>query len=443
MTLHHEVEAKLKAAGVFVGDLVEVSSSGGTTAGILMPHSDYSDPRAVVLKLDSGYNIGLRVDDSTVVRLREHRKPKAYAGSDEPLTGSPAPPRGFIALIGTGGTIASYVDYETGAVNPALTSRELATAVPEVMERYPLRPIALFSVFSENLRFEHWVRLAEEIAAQVEEGAAGIVIPHGTDTMAYTAAALAFAIENPPVPIVLVGSQRSSDRPSSDAALNLMCAAKTASSDLAEVLVVMHDRTGDDRCAVHLGVRVRKMHSSARSAFRSINARPLATCDGNALTFTPGATYRKRSGGRKVALRALFEGSVALLSHYPNFPPSLLEAAISRCKGVVIAGTGLGHVGEDLIPLIARACERGYPVVMTTQCIYGGTGLGVYSTGRKLIKAGVIDAGDTLSEVAVVKLMWALANAKSAHEVREIMQRNLVGERGLRRTFEGSGEDEP
>jgi glutamyl-tRNA(Gln) amidotransferase subunit D len=437
-----DVIKMLGAAGVKEGDLVDASVRGQTLTGVLMPHSDFSDPKTLVLKLDSGYNMGVKVDSNSAVRLKEKRAAKAYAGGDAPAVGGGDRPRGFLALIGTGGTIASYVDYETGAVEPALTSRELATAVPEVAARYLLKPIALLSEFSENIRPEHWVKIAHEVKRQIEEGATGVIIPHGTDTLGFTAAALAFMIEEPPVPIVVVGSQRSSDRPSSDASFNLLCAARVASSDIAEVVAVMHERTSDERCAVHLGVRVRKMHSSQRSAFRSINATPLGTTDGNTVTVAQGAHFRKRSDGRKVVLREKMAEPVALLQHYPGFPLSILKTAVADCKGIVMAGTGLGHVSEDMLAEIERVCATGYPLVMTTQCLYGSTGLNVYSTGRKLIQAGVIDGGDTLPETAYVKLMWAIAHAERPHEVRAIMKRNLAGELSERRTFEGSGEDE-
>ncbi len=437
-----EVVKMLETAGIHEGDLVEAVVRGRTLAGLLMPHSDFSDPKTLVLKLDSGYNVGIKLDAEGVIRLKERREAKHYAGAEEPSAPQEAHGRGFLALIGTGGTIASYVDYETGAVQPALTSRELATAVPEVAQKYTLKPIALFSEFSENLRPEHWVKIAQEVRRQVEEGATGVIIPHGTDTLGFTAAALSFMLENPPVPVVVVGSQRSSDRPSSDASFNLLCAARVAVSDIAEVVAVMHDRTGDERCAVHLGVRVRKMHTSARSAFRSINATPLAFTDGETLTVAPGASFRQRTGGRKLQLRDKLAEPVALLHHHPGFPPSVLKTAIADCKGVVIAGTGLGHTSEDIIDVIEKACARGYPIVMTSQCLYGRTGLNVYSTGRRLLQAGVIDGADMLPETAFVKLMWAIAHAERPHDVRGLVQRNLVGELSERRTFEGSGEDE-
>ena len=437
-----DVGKMLAAAGIREGDLIEAVLRGRALTGLLMPHGDFSGPKTLVLKLESGYNVGITVDAEATVRLKERRESKGYVGVEGPAATAEARAQGFLALIGTGGTIASYVDYETGAVQPALTSRELATAVPEVAQRYTLKPVALLSEFSENLRPEHWVKIAHEVRRQVEEGATGVIILHGTDTLGFTAAALSFILENPPVPVVLVGSQRSSDRPSSDASFNLLCAARIAVSDIAEVVAVMHDRTGDERCAVHLGVRVRKMHSSARSAFRSINATPIAFTDGETVTVAPGASFRKRTGGRKVQVRDKLAEPIALLHHHPGFPLSILKTAIADCKGVVIAGTGLGHTSEDVIEVIEKACARGYPIVMTSQCLYGRTGLNVYSTGRRLVQAGVIDGGDMLPETALVKLMWAVAHAQRPHDVRGLVQRNLVGEISDRRTFEGSGEDE-
>jgi glutamyl-tRNA(Gln) amidotransferase subunit D len=302
--------------------------------------------------------------------------------------------------------------------------------------------VALFSEFSENLRPEHWVKIAREVKRQVEEGATGVIIPHGTDTLTYTACALAFMIENPPVPVVIVGSQRSSDRPSSDATFNLLCAARVATSDIAEVVAVMHDRTGDDKCAVHLGTRVRKMHASARAAFRSVNVPPLALTDGKALEPVGGERWRKRTGGRKVVLRDKLAEPVAMLHYYPGLTATLVRAAIAESKGLVIAGSGLGHVSQDLIPVLKEATDRGFPVVVTTQCIYGHTGLHVYSSGRNLIEAGVIDAGDMLAEAALVKLMWAVGHARTPAQVREFMLADLAGEAAQRRTFEGSGHDE-
>lgn len=435
-----EIQRMIDEAGAKVGDLVQVVVRGHTHEGLLMPHTDFSDPACVVIKLDSGYNAGVRLAGGSI-KLVESRDARGYADTS-PVDASAKPEQGFVALIGTGGTIASYVDYETGAVHPALTTRDLATAVPEVMGRFPLRPVALFSEFSENLQPHHWVKIAHEVKRQVEEGASGVIIPHGTDTLTYTAAALSFMIESPPVPVVIVGSQRSSDRPSSDATFNLLCAARVATSDIAEVVAVMHDRTGDQQCAVHRGTRVRKMHASARAAFRSVNVPPLALTDGKTVEPVDGSTWRKRSDGRKVILRDRLAEPVALLQYYPGMPEALLRQAIEGTKGLVLAGSGLGHVCEDLIPPLKEAIDGGYPVVVTTQCIYGRTGLNVYSSGRNLIEAGVIDAGDMLTETAVVKLMWAVGQARDAGEVRAFMGTNLASEIADRRTFEGSGDDE-
>ena len=180
-------------------------------------------------------------------------------------------------MLGTGGTIASKVEYETGAVKPAMTTEDLIEAVPEIAFVADIEARVLFNIFSENMTPELWERIVDAVAKAFEEGFEGVVVAHGTDTMAYTAAALSFAFRGLPAPIAFVGAQRSSDRPSSDAAFNLHAAVLTAAeAPFAEVVVVMHGEPGDTYALAHRGTKVRKMHTSRRDAFQSINARPLA-----------------------------------------------------------------------------------------------------------------------------------------------------------------------
>lgn len=123
---------------------------------------------------------------------------------------------------------------------------------------------------------KHWIKIAHEVAKSLNSGDSGVVVAHGTDTMGYTAAALSFMLRDLGKPVILVGAQRSSDRPSSDAAMNLICSVRMSTSDVAEVMVVMHGETGDTYCLAHRGTKVRKMHTSRRDAFRSINDVPIA-----------------------------------------------------------------------------------------------------------------------------------------------------------------------
>ena len=399
------------------GDMLSVRTEKAEYSGILMPGHEFSRPDIMVIKLGSGYNIGIPRGDITEIRLIEKGGKKTASRQ------SPPPGKGpEIALIGTGGTIASYVDYRTGAVHPAVTSEELLFSVPELADIADIEADVLFSVLSEDINPKHWKEMAEAAGKALNSGKKGVIIAHGTDTMGFSAAALAFALSNLSGPVVFVGSQRSSDRPSSDSTMNLLSAARVATSDMGEVAVVMHRGTGDDLCAVHRGTRVRKMHTSRRDAFASPNSKPLGTATPD---YAELKSYRKKGDG-PVEIRPGFEESVALIYAYPGLSGDTLDSILSDSKGAVIAGTGLGHVERSLIPVIARHIKDGKPVVMTSQCLYGTVNMNVYSTGRDLIKAGVIPGGDMLPETAYVKLSWALSNLDEG--IDEFMKNNIAGE---------------
>ena len=354
----------LESLGAVEGTRLSVVSDGRSYVGTLMPHHEFSAPDILILKMKSGYNVGIRIhDDSTIEVLEapvERVKPETEV---EFRKGLPK-----LVLIGTGGTIASYVDYRTGAVHPALSTSDMVNAVPEIRDIANIDATVLFSIFSENMNVEHWQALAEEVARQINDGADGIIIPHGTDTMGYTAAALSFMLGDVPKPVVLVGAQRSSDRPSSDASSNLMACARFCKAGKAGVYVIMHDTPGDDSFAVHFGTRVRKMHTSRRKmhtsrrdAFRSINALPVAHLDKDGkITFN---TELPATTGEKAVASTAMERACVLLQYYPGMDPALFEDIFMKSKGVVIAGSGLGHVNENMIPLIRKACDNGTVVV--------------------------------------------------------------------------------
>ncbi|WP_305064932.1 Glu-tRNA(Gln) amidotransferase subunit GatD, partial [Methanococcoides sp.] len=244
------------------------------------------------------------------------------------------------------------------------------------------------------------------------------------DTMMYSAAALSFMLKTP-VPIVFVGSQRSADRPSSDNAMNAICATKVAVSDIAEVCVVMHDTTCDDRCAIHFGTKVRKMHTSRRDAFQSINSDPIGHIDHSTHKIETILPFSKR-GSQKLELKNTLESKCALVKFVPGADPEILSYYIdSGYKGLVIEGTGLGHVSTDWIPNIKRATESGIPVIMTSQCLNGRVCDRVYDTGRDILKAGAIEGEDMLPEVALVKLMWALGQSDDVEKVKDMMRLNI------------------
>ncbi len=428
MSYSESLSKLLASADASEGCKLAVTSKGRTYVGTMMPHHDFSAPDILVLKLKSGYNIGVRMYGDSEVHVTERpsdRKKGAPPG--EPKKGMKK-----LVLIGTGGTIASYVDYRTGAVQPALSTSEMVNAVPELRDIANIEARVLFSIFSENMNVEHWQTLATAVSEEINAGADGIIIPHGTDTMGYTAAALSFMLGDVPKPVVLVGAQRSSDRPSSDATGNLMASARfCVDGGRAGVFVVMHDTHGDDSFAVHTGTRVRKMHTSRRDAFRSINALPVAHIDAEGkIEFSgPG---RAVSEGKCVA-RTGMEKKCVLLQSYPGMDPEIFTQVLLASKGVVIAGSGLGHVNENMIPAIKKAVDSGTVVIITSQCLGGTTNLNVYNTGRDMLSAGAVPVGDMLPETAYVKLMWAIANSADGNGAVEVMKAPLAGETGDRR----------
>ena len=429
MTYSAELTNRLESLGITEGCKISVETDGKTYTGVLMPHHEFSAPDVVVLKMKSGYNIGVRVTEGTRMEMIE--EPIIREKKDVEIEEKKGLPT--LVLIGTGGTIASYVDYRTGAVHPALSTSDMVNAVPEIREIANIRAKVLFSIFSENMNIEHWQELAKAVADEIDNGADGVIIPHGTDTMGYTAAALSFMLGDVPKPVVLVGAQRSSDRPSSDASTNLMaCAQFCTKSNKAGVYVVMHDTSGDDSYAVPIGSWVRKMHTSRRDAFKSINTVPAANIDKDWKITLNMDLPSKRDG--KVIVKEGMCSKTVLLQYYPGMDSALFEDVFMKSEGVVIAGSGLGHVNENMIPLIEKAVKNGTIVVMTSQCINGQTNMNVYNTGRDLISAGVISVFDMLPETAYVKLSWALANYDKG-QVKEIMRTPLAGEMSERRVF--------
>ncbi len=402
------------------GDYVEVKTKKGTFRGILMPKNKFSDEKIIILKLENGYNIGLIPEEVKLIKKAEktEKRRRVIKGSKDLPT---------ISLIGTGGTIASYVDYKTGAVHPALTAEDLIFSVPEIEEECNVRATVLFNILSEDMRPEYWTKLARKVKDELKKSE-GVVIPHGTDTMGYSAAALSFMFQKLSGPVVFVGAQRSSDRPSSDAYMNLLSAVKVAKSDLGEVTVVMHATTSDDYCHIHRATRVRKMHTSRRDAFKSINSPPLGEVRGGEVKFY-GKYFKKWD---EVELMDAMDEKIALIYYYPGLKEDVFERMIEGMNGVIIAGTGLGHVGTHLIRSIKDANKDGVVIGMTSQCLYGRVNLNVYSTGRELLKAGVIPLEDMLPEVAYIKLMWLLGNF-DAEKAKELLPKNLRGEISSRR----------
>ncbi|MGZ7209599.1 MAG: Glu-tRNA(Gln) amidotransferase subunit GatD [Methanobacterium sp.] len=418
-------KAFLEAAGISIGDSVKVYKKDITYEGMILDRSEDADDKHVVLKLNNGYNVGLNIIDAEIELINKGEKPKIelkhFDVEKDTL-------KRDISILSTGGTVASVIDYKTGAVHPAFTADDLIRANPELMEHANIKGNAVLNILSENMKPEYWVKSARAVADEINEGAYGVVLAHGTDTMHYTSAALSFILDTP-VPIVITGAQRSSDRPSSDAFLNLMSSVAGAKSDIAEVMVCMHATENDTNCNLHRGTKVRKMHTSRRDTFRSINVSPIAKVqNGNISILDKEVEYKKRHDG-EIKLRDSIESNVAFIKSYPGISSELIDYNIDkRYKGILLEGTGLGHCPEDIVPSLQRAKDEGIPVVMTSQCLYGEVNMHVYSTGRKLISAGVISAGDMLPETSFVKLIWTLGQTDDLNEIRRIMQTNVAGE---------------
>ncbi len=414
----------LEGAGVEIGDLVELSLGKDSVKGTLVPRYQNNDDSHIVVKLKSGYNVGIGVSRVTgVKKLAEGERP----------TFSTSPPRvrsdlPLVSILGTGGTIASRVDYRTGAVRPAISAEDLYSLMPELSDVARISPEIVVTALSENLEPSHWGRIAEKVAECISRGVRGVVITTGTDVMGYTSAALTFALQKVPIPVFVVGSQRSSDRPSSDAYLNLMGAVSLAvTADFSGIYVVMHANTSDDLLAVHLGTRVRKNHTSARDAFQSVGLPPVAYWTREGLKQVSESLPKRGSGS--FSARPSFDDGVALLKFYPSMKTSYLEAVTGGgLRGLVIEGSGLGHINTKNISTLRNFIKAGGLVCMTSQCIWGRVDMNVYDNGRDILEAGVLPLEDMLGETALAKMMWVLANAGSAEEAKGMMLADLAGE---------------
>ena len=434
-SLLNELNKAYKILGVEPGLYIRFRYKNEILEGVVMPPYVFTDPDIIVVKLKNGYNIGVLYSEIKDLEIIEMKRPEASSISSEKIVQRKDLPK--IIVVGTGGTIASKIEYETGAVKPSTSVDELIEAIPEVLDIAYIESETLFNILSENMRPEYWEIIAERIYNYMrDETYKGVIVTHGTDTMSFTASAIAFAIQRKNIPIVFVGSQRSSDRPSSDAALNFIGAVITAvKAPFAESVIAMHHETSDTKIAVSRGVKTRKMHTSRRDTFRSINSRPLALVD----PFKKDMEliekeYIPRSKEEPILMNG-FDKKVALIYSYPGIDPEILEFLIEKkYRGIVIAGTGFGHVPEYMIPVIRKAINNNIAVAVTSQTLYGRVNLSVYQTGREMLRAGVIPCEDMLPETAYVKLSWTLYRTDNIESVRKIMLTNYVYEMNPRLT---------
>ena len=412
----------LKENNAKVGDSIKITSDL-TYSGILMPRYESGDDSHIILKLKSGYNVGININEIQKIEVIPSQEIKSeHVEKQKENLSLPK-----ILLISTGGTIASKVDYRTGAVTPALSASELNEAVPELAKIANIDSEVLFSEYSENLQPEHWLKIAEKLDSISDSDYAGIIIAHGTDTMHYTSSFLSFALSGFPVPIALVGSQRSSDRPSSDAALNLIAATKfLTESNVKGIFVVMHNNASDETVVCHKGTRVRKNHTSKRGAFETMGDDPAFIITENKIKKNMGDDFFKNT---KYEPKLRLDTKVSLVKYHPGYDPKQVENLTKLgFKAIIFEGTGLGHVGKTMYNVIKDAREQGIFLGMTSQCLDGGVRMTVYDSGRDLLDLGIIPLENMISETALVKAMWSLGNSSNIEEMQALMLKNIASE---------------
>ena len=439
-----QISRELKKSKVEIGDKIRVEIKKGICEGLLMPRIELGDTNCIVLKLDNGYNIGINFGEIKTIKLLERKneaavnkeKKKEKKEEREEKEKARKETKNDIVILGCGGTIASKIEYRTGAVYPAITPEELIASFPELKNKN-LRSKLLFQLFSEDMAPTHWQLIADEVGKEIKKGCKGVVLTHGTDTMHYTSAALSFMLKTP-VPVVLVGAQRSSDRGSSDNWMNLNSAVLAAESDIAEVSVCMHGSTNDDFCYLNPGTKCRKLHTSRRDAFKTVGRKPIARIWPEKNWVEILSNDYKRRNSMNLEVDTKIDPNVALIYTYPGIKPKFIEKLADFYNGVVIAGTGLGHVPTNpfndpkrnsILPAIKSLIERDIPVVIAPQTIFGRINMNIYACGRALLETGVIgNYCDWLPEVALVKLMHVLGHEKSLEKIKEKMLTNVAGE---------------
>ncbi len=421
------------------GDNVEILLMKDSYKGTLL-QSPESEKGIILLKLNSGYNLGLNRKDIREIKILK----KFHEGTKEDVEIKKDKEKPNIAVIITGGTIASKLDPKTGGVDPLTKPEDFFKSYPEIFEKVNVLKIETpFMKASEDMDPSDWQKIARTAENLLNDGnIKGIIIAHGTDTLHYTSAALSFFLRNLNKPVVLTYSQRSIDRASSDARLNLQCAALAAISDIAEVMLVGHGSTNDDFCYAIPGTKVRKLHTSRRDAFKAVNSEPFAKIFPDKIIKM--SDYRMRDGN-KIKLDTKLEEKVALIRIYPGQDPDILDYYLkNKYKGVILEMTGLGHVPtskakKSWLKKLKEVQNKGMIVCATAQTIFGRLDPYVYSNGRDILETGVIYLEDMLSEVALVKLEWVLGHEewrKSKEIVKEKMLQNFSHEINKRLEFE-------
>ncbi|MBN1896388.1 MAG: Glu-tRNA(Gln) amidotransferase subunit GatD [Candidatus Aenigmarchaeota archaeon] len=426
----------LKEKKISVGDTVKVESSGNFYEGVLMPRIETGDTNCIVLKLENGYNIGVKCTNAKITKTDSGGSQKKVPDSGALKFRSKKP---SVSLITTGGTITSKIDYKTGGVTSLTSPEELLQKVPQLADFVNMRIESPFTTMSESLTHEHWQALAKVVAKELKHNE-GVIVTQGTDTLHYTAAALSFMLRGLDKPVIVTGAQRSTDRGSSDGFMNLVCSARIAISDMAGVGVCMHGTMNDDYCMFTRGTKVRKMHTSRRDAFRPINDIPLAKI------WPDGRIEKLQEVPKRGKLGAkadtLFEEKVAIIKSYPGCAPGIIDYYVGNgYRGLVLGATGIGQLPtygkNSWLKSIKKATEKGVLVCGAAETLYGRMNPNVYTEGRLCREAGVFYLEDMPIETAYVKLGWVLGHTKSVEKAKKMMLTNYAGEIS-KRTLQGT-----
>ncbi|MBI4452932.1 Glu-tRNA(Gln) amidotransferase subunit GatD [Candidatus Woesearchaeota archaeon] len=414
------------------GDIVKVHTKEEVYEGSLMPRPDIFEKGYFVVKLENGYNIG--IDEKRIIKLElvsEYQPSHPQERKQAHRKGLPT-----VSILSFGGTISSKIDYRTGGVYASYSAEDFVQMIPELENVANLRAEQVMKIMSEDMAPEHWQAMAESIASELNnDEVAGVVVTQGTDTLHFSTATISFFLRNLNKPVVFTAAQRSIDRGSSDAFSNLLCAIQAAAKfDGAAVVTCLHGTSNDDYCILNRGSRVRKMHTSRRDAFRPINELPLAKVYEKGDIEILNNNYERRNN-EKVKVDNKFEKKTALVYVYPGIDPDIFDYYLEKkYKGIVIAATALGHVPvtdpeHSLMKKFKKLIDKGIPIIIATQAIYGRVHPYVYTNLRKLsIELDCIFVEDMLPEVAYVKLGWVLGHTTKHEEVKKMMLTNYAGE---------------
>ena len=424
-----------------ISEYIEIKTNDGHIfSGLIMPSTD---KKILSLKLNSGYNIG--IEKSKIKSSKLLKKLKENKVNLEKIKINPQYKN--VTILHTGGTVASKISYKTGAVAPNFTPEELVSMLPELKNMVNIKSRLISNIFSEDIRFYHYNIIAKEIEKEIKLGTDGIIITHGTDTLALTSCALSFILENLNKPIIFVGAQRSSDRPSSDVAFNLISAVNfIIKSDFNEVGICMHSNSSDNSCFILPACKTKKLHTSRRDAFKSINSKPIAeiTNKGDVKFFSE---YKKKNHSNKIKLRLFNEKlKIGILKSHPN----MFSFEIINCNkynGLVLEGSGIAGnfpinnivnqtKEHKLIFNELKKLSQKIPIVISSNCVFGRINMNIYDTGRKMQDIGIIgNFSDMITETAFIKLSWLLSNFKK-NEIKELFLKDFRGEISKRIEFE-------